>query len=117
MKGLLMMLKAFGLTDDQVEQMRVFIPQVPRVAQDVVNNVNRLIVSVNERLSAVEKRQSALHELQMEELRQIKREIVEAIYDGKRNGKLQRTGISAAESRGTAPGSSGSANGGNAINT
>ena len=112
MKGLLMMLKAFGLTDDQVEQMRVFIPQVPRVAQDVVNNVNRLIVSVNDRLSAVEKRQSTLHELQMEELRQIKREIVEAIHDGKRNGKLQRTG----ESRGAASGDSGSANGGNTIN-
>jgi hypothetical protein len=63
MKGLLMMLKAFGLSDEDIKKIQIFIPQVPTVASDVINKVNEFIVKQERRQGALEFNQEALRVL------------------------------------------------------
>jgi hypothetical protein len=59
-----MMLKAFGLSDEDVERIRVFIPQVPTVAQNVVTGVNTAIKDFDTRLRALESFLADIYERQ-----------------------------------------------------
>jgi uncharacterized membrane protein YgcG len=54
MKGLIMMLKAFGLSEEDVEKIRVFLPQVPTVAQNLIKGVNDSIAQFDSRLKKLE---------------------------------------------------------------
>jgi hypothetical protein len=80
MKGLLMMLKAFGLKDEDVEKMRVFIPQIPKVAQNIINTFNKAIADFDERLKGLEAGNAKLLERQIE----FERKVLEAINESHR---------------------------------
>lgn len=96
MKGILMMLKAFGLSDADVERIRIFLPQVPSVAQNAIQTVNKAVADFDVRLKLIEMRQQ---------------EILEAL-NGLRSRELQRTNDTAGSTpSGTANGSGDSAHG------
>jgi hypothetical protein len=62
MKGLILMLKAFGLSDSDLEKIRVFLPQVPSVAQNAITTVNRAVADFDVRLKTLERGQTNIEE-------------------------------------------------------
>lgn len=57
MKGLIMMLKAFGLADEDVERIKILIPQVPAFVSTASATINKNIIEFDKRLKALEKGQ------------------------------------------------------------
>jgi len=100
MKGLLMLLKTFGISDADIQKLQVFIPQVPKVAQDTIAALNAALREFDTRLKAIE--------AQQEEMKTQLTVILEEIH-GLRNGILQRADSTVESANGN--GSSGSGGG------
>jgi phage baseplate assembly protein W len=101
MKGLLMMLKAFGLSDADIEKIRIFVPQVPAVAQNAIATVNKAVADFDARLKVLEQQQVTLSN-SVASLHSLVREVVyentalvmaklKEIEDGIRSGQLQQS--------------------------
>jgi hypothetical protein len=126
MKGLLMMLKAFGLSDEDIEKIRIFAPQVPTVAQNVITGVNKAIKGMEDRQLALEKNQEYLRKQiigDMQEMRKMHTEMLafmaqykvewlkqyalvinklEGVHESVRSGELQRTNTASGDPNGVA---------------
>jgi hypothetical protein len=83
MKGLLMMLKAFGLSDVDVEKIRQFVPQVPEIAQKGIATVNKAMADFDTRLKALEVGQKEILDAQ--------KQLLEVLNESIRRGQLRQS--------------------------
>lgn len=88
MNGLSMMLKAFGIPDEDIKKIAAFIPQVPTVAQNAIRVLNEAVSQFDSRLRALETSQAALM-VEVQKLAVLHDEIME-VLNGIRSGQLRQ---------------------------
>jgi hypothetical protein len=108
MKGLLMMLKAFGLSDVDIEKIRQFVPQVPEIAQKGIATVNKAMADFDARLKALEVGQKEILDAQwsagldriqerkalevgQKEMLDAQKQLLEVINESIRRGQLRQS--------------------------
>ena len=96
-----MLLKGLGISDQDIEKIRVFIPQVPTVAQKTIEAINKALIDFDSRLKALETQQKALSEQQDRDMqlvlsqlhiiKNLQKVYTEEVLNGIRDRQLQPT--------------------------
>lgn len=65
MKGVIMLLKSFGLeiTDQQIAELNAVLPQLPAKVNEVVHVINASLQNFDQRLRVIELQQAAILEV------------------------------------------------------
>jgi hypothetical protein len=89
MKGLLMMLKAMGIDDGTIAQLQTFLPQVPTVAKNAIDTLNKALADFDGRLRELESSQEHIQS-QLTQIYEHNSNILE-VLNGIRSGQLRQS--------------------------